>query len=78
MILGPSGGGMKTLQSPRQKKTEGIYDMQGRKVNGKPTPGLFDDFVARKWPRDVVRAKGICYFDDERDMSIRCMTVWTT
>lgn len=29
---------------------------------------LFDDFVARKWPRDVVRAKGICYFDDERDM----------
>ena len=30
--------------------------------------GLFDDFVARKWPRDVVRAKGICYFADERGM----------
>lgn len=30
--------------------------------------GLFDDFVARKWPRDVVRAKGICYFADESDM----------
>lgn len=30
--------------------------------------GHFDDFVARKWPRDVVRAKGICYFADERDM----------
>lgn len=30
--------------------------------------GLFDYFVARKWPRDVVRAKGICYFADERDM----------
>ena len=30
--------------------------------------GLFDEFVARKWPRDVVRAKGICYFADERDM----------
>ena len=30
--------------------------------------GLFDDFVARKWPRDVVRAKGICYFADERNM----------
>ena len=29
---------------------------------------LFDEFVARKWPRDVVRAKGICYFADERDM----------
>lgn len=30
--------------------------------------GLFDEFVARKWPRDVVRAKGICYFADEPDM----------
>lgn len=29
---------------------------------------LFDEFVARKWPRDVVRAKGICYFADELDM----------
>lgn len=29
---------------------------------------LFDEFVARKWPRDVVRAKGICYFADEKDM----------
>ena len=29
---------------------------------------LFDEFVARKWPRDVVRSKGICYFSDERDM----------
>lgn len=24
-----------------QKKQEGIYDMQGRKVNGKPTPGIY-------------------------------------
>ena len=24
-----------------QKKPEGIYDMQGRKVNGKPTPGIY-------------------------------------
>lgn len=24
-----------------QKKTEGIYDMQGRKVNGKPMPGIY-------------------------------------
>ena len=30
--------------------------------------GLFDDFVARKWPKGVIRAKGICYFDDEMDM----------
>ena len=29
---------------------------------------LFDEFVARKWPRDVVRAKGIRYFADEPDM----------
>lgn len=25
----------------KQKKPEGIYDMQGRKVNGKPTPGIY-------------------------------------
>ena len=30
--------------------------------------GLFDDFVARKWPKGVIRAKGICYFNDEKDM----------
>ena len=24
-----------------QKKQEGIFDMQGRKVNGKPTPGIY-------------------------------------
>ena len=29
----------------------------------------FDYFVARKWPASVIRAKGICYFSDERDMS---------
>jgi len=30
--------------------------------------GQFDEFVARKWPKGIIRAKGICYFDDERDM----------
>ena len=30
--------------------------------------GLFDEFVARKWPKGVIRAKGICYFKDEMDM----------
>ena len=29
--------------------------------------GLFDEFVARKFPKSVIRAKGICYFDDERE-----------
>jgi len=29
----------------------------------------FDSFVAKKWPKSVIRAKGICYFDDQRDMS---------
>lgn len=29
--------------------------------------GLFDEFVARQWPKGVIRAKGICYFADERD-----------
>ena len=29
--------------------------------------GLFDNFVARHWPKNVIRAKGICYFGDEFD-----------
>ncbi|MBR1565101.1 MAG: GTP-binding protein [Paludibacteraceae bacterium] len=29
--------------------------------------GRFDDFVARKWPKSVIRAKGMCYFSDEYD-----------
>ena len=28
--------------------------------------GLFDEFVARKWPKGIIRAKGICYFHDEK------------
>ena len=27
--------------------------------------GLFDEFVARKWPKGIIRAKGICWFRDE-------------
>ncbi len=30
--------------------------------------GLFDEFVARKWPKSIIRAKGLCYFADERDV----------
>ena len=30
--------------------------------------GMFDDFVARKWPKNIIRAKGMVYFDDERDI----------
>ena len=30
--------------------------------------GLFDDFVARRWPKNIIRAKGICYFSDELDV----------
>ena len=30
--------------------------------------GLFDDFVARKWPKSIIRAKGICYFKGEEDI----------
>ena len=28
---------------------------------------LFDEFVARKWPKSIIRAKGICYFKGEED-----------
>ena len=30
--------------------------------------GLFDEFVARKWPKNIIRAKGICYFKGEEDI----------
>ena len=30
--------------------------------------GLFDEFVARKWPKGIIRAKGICWFKDEPDI----------
>ena len=29
----------------------------------------FDNFVAKKWPKSVIRAKGICYFSENPDMS---------
>ena len=28
----------------------------------------FDNFVAKKWPKNVIRAKGICYFSEEFDI----------
>lgn len=30
----------------------------------------FDRFVATQWPSNVIRAKGVCYFSNNRDMSI--------
>ena len=30
--------------------------------------GLFDEFVARKWPKSIIRAKGICYFKGEEEV----------
>ena len=27
----------------------------------------FDNMVARHWPREIIRAKGICYFADDQD-----------
>lgn len=49
--------------------------------------GRFDEFVARHWPKGVIRTKGICYFHDEQDtcyvfeqagrqVSIRSSGVW--
>lgn len=29
--------------------------------------GLFDEFVARHWPKNIIRAKGMVYFADEYD-----------
>lgn len=30
--------------------------------------GLFDEFVATHWPKNVIRCKGMCYFAEEYDM----------
>ncbi len=30
--------------------------------------GLFDEFVATQWPKNVIRCKGMCYFAEEYDM----------
>ncbi len=30
--------------------------------------GRFDEFVARHWPKSVIRCKGMCYFSDEFNM----------
>ncbi len=27
----------------------------------------FDEFVAKRWPKSIIRAKGICYFTDDTD-----------
>lgn len=29
----------------------------------------FNDYVLNKWPRNIIRAKGLCYFADNQDMS---------
>ncbi|WP_314646039.1 GTP-binding protein [Prevotella multiformis] len=29
---------------------------------------FFDDFVARQWPEQVIRCKGLCYFSNEKDV----------
>ena len=30
--------------------------------------GRFDEFVARHWDKNIIRCKGMCYFNDEYDM----------
>lgn len=29
----------------------------------------FDWFVGKLWPKEIIRAKGVCYFSDQKDMS---------
>ncbi len=37
--------------------------------NRKPMDiGLFDDFVARRWHKNIIRAKGLCYFSNEEHL----------
>lgn len=32
-------------------------------------PKKFDKYVCEKWPKTIIRAKGVCYFSDNTDMS---------
>ncbi len=32
-------------------------------------PQKFDKYVCEKWPKSIIRAKGVCYFSDNTDMS---------
>ena len=43
----------------------GTYVYQARRPFDLNT---FDNFVAKKWPKNVIRAKGICYFSEEFDI----------
>ena len=42
----------------------GTYVYQARRPFDLNT---FDNFVAKKWPKNIIRAKGICYFSEEFD-----------
>lgn len=33
-------------------------------------PKKFDKYVCENWPKSVIRAKGVCYFSDNTDMSL--------
>ena len=33
---------------------------------------FFDDFISRKWPKQVIRCKGICWFKEEPDICYVC------
>ncbi len=32
-------------------------------------PNFFDYFITSRWPKNIIRCKGICYFSDKRDIS---------
>ena len=32
-------------------------------------PNRFDFFIMKRWPKNVIRCKGVCYFNDNPDMS---------
>ena len=32
-------------------------------------PNKFDYFIMKRWPKNVIRCKGVCYFNDKPDMS---------
>ena len=45
----------------KQKEAKPSVDLLQGDIN------RFDNFVAKHWPKNIIRAKGICYFADEKD-----------
>ena len=71
-LMGGAGGGSSHHHHHHHHHDEGEAEEYGigTFVYYRRAPlnmGLFDEYVARKWPASIIRAKGICWFYGEPD-----------